>query len=70
MTVYPDVESARIDPSVLSKTNQPTLSKLQQLFRDAKRVRQEGCPYAFQSGYFWATLQQIEDILKKENRLG
>ena len=70
MTVYPDVESARIDPSVLSKPHTRTPSKLEQLFRDAKRVREDGLPYAFQAGYFWATLQQIEDIFRKEDRLG
>lgn len=69
MTVYPDVESARIDPSILSKPS--TLStELKQLINDAKQVRAKGLPYGFQAGYFWATLQQIEDILKKENRLG
>lgn len=65
MTVYRSVDEARIDPAILCSEFK-TVSKIQSLINDARAVREAETPYAFQAGYFWATLQQLEVLFKEQ----
>ena len=58
MTVFRDVEAARIDPAVLTKSDLP--AQLRRLFDEANTVYHSDASYAYKAGYLHTTLCLIE----------
>lgn len=71
MTVYPDVESARIDPKVLG--NDHTVSAvpvyLRRWIKEAHSIYDtEEISYAYKAGYFYGIIQLIENYFNETNK--
>lgn len=67
MTVWRDVEQARIAPALLHSLDHP-------LFRTINRCYQldydESQPYAFKAGYYLETIKELEREIKHQIQKG